>query len=146
MKKKKKAIIVDMDGTICENVTGRPWYGEGAADGMMTDAPYTDIINMLRTYLENYEMQLLILTGRNDTKDVRAATLAWLETNWFYPDKLFMRKPGDYSKTAAFKEKTYVEKIEPYYDVIMVFEDNNACVQMFRDKGLLVLQPQNSDY
>ena len=135
-----------MDGTICENVTGRPWYGEGAADGMMTDAPYTDIINMLRTYLENYEMQLLILTGRNDTKDVRAATLAWLETNWFYPDKLFMRKPGDYSKTAAFKEKTYVEKIEPYYDVIMVFEDNNACVQMFRDKGLLVLQPQNSDY
>ncbi len=144
--KKKKAIIVDMDGTICENVTGRPWYGEGAADGMMTDAPYTDIINMLRTYLENYEMQLLILTGRNDTKDVRAATLAWLETNWFYPDKLFMRKPGDYSKTAAFKEKTYVEKIEPYYNVIMVFEDNNACVQMFRDKGLLVLQPQNSDY
>lgn len=135
-----------MDGTICENVTGRPWYGEGAADGMMTDAPYTDIINMLRTYLENYEMQLLILTGRNDTKDVRAATLAWLETNWFYPDKLFMRKPGDYSKTVAFKEKTYVEKIEPYYDVIMVFEDNNACVQMFRDKGLLVLQPQNSDY
>lgn len=143
---KKKAIIVDMDGTICENVTGRPWYGEGAADGMMTDAPYTDIINMLRTYLENYEIQLLILTGRNDTKDVRAATLAWLETNWFYPDKLFMRKPGDYSKTAAFKEKTYVEKIEPYYDVVMVFEDNNACVQMFRDKGLIVLQPQNSDY
>lgn len=143
---KKKAIIVDMDGTICENVTGRPWYGKGAADGMMTDAPYTDIINMLRTYLENYEIQLLILTGRNDTKDVRAATLAWLETNWFYPDKLFMRKPGDYSKTAAFKEKTYVEKIEPYYDVVMVFEDNNACVQMFRDKGLIVLQPQNSDY
>lgn len=143
---KKKAIIVDMDGTICENVTGRPWYGEGAADGMMTDAPYTDIINMLRTYLENYEIHLLILTGRNDTKDVRAATLAWLETNWFYPDRLFMRRPGDYSKTAAFKEKTYVEKIEPYYDVVMVFEDNNACVQMFRDKGLIVLQPQNSDY
>lgn len=143
---KKKAIIVDMDGTICENVTGRPWYGKGAAEGMLTDAPYIDIMNMLRTYLEEYEIQLLILTGRNDTKDVRAATLAWLETNWFYPDKLFMRKPGDYSKTAAFKEKTYVEKIEPYYDVVMVFEDNNACVQMFRDKGLIVLQPQNSDY
>lgn len=143
---KKKAIIVDMDGTICENVTGRPWYGKGAAEGMLTDTPYTDIINMLRAYLEEYEIQLLILTGRNDTKDVRAATLAWLETNWFYPDKLFMRKPGDYSKTAAFKEKTYVEKIEPYYDVVMVFEDNNACVQMFRDKGLIVLQPQNSDY
>lgn len=143
---KKKAIIVDMDGTICENVTGRPWYGKGAAEGMLTDKPYTDIINMLRVYLEEYEIQLLILTGRNDTKDVRAATLAWLETNWFYPDKLFMRKPGDYSKTVVYKEKTYTEQIEPYYDVVMVFEDNNACVQMFRDKGLIVLQPQNSEY
>lgn len=143
---KKKAIIVDMDGTICENVTGRPWYGKGAAEGMLTDAPYTDIMNMLRIYLEEYEIQLLILTGRNDTPEIRQATLEWLGRNWFHPDGLFMRKPGDYSKTVVFKEKAYVEKIEPYYDVIMVFEDNNACVQMFRDKGLLVLQPQNSDY
>lgn len=143
---KKKAVIVDMDGTICENVTGRPWYGKGAAEGMLTDAPYTNIIDMIRTYCYEYDAQLLILTGRNDTKDVRAATLAWLETNWFYPDKLFMRKPGDYSKTAVYKEKMYTEQIEPYYDVVMVFEDNNACVQMFRDKGLIVLQPQNSDY
>ena len=44
---KPKAIIVDMDGTICENVTGRPWYGEGAADGMLKDEPYTDIINLI---------------------------------------------------------------------------------------------------
>lgn len=143
---KKKAIIVDMDGTICENVTGRPWYGKGAAEGMLTDAPYTDIINMLRVYLEEYEIQLLILTGRNDTPEIRQATLEWLERNWFYPDKLLMRKPKDYSKTVVYKEKTYTEQIEPYYDVIMVFEDNNACVQMFRDKGLIVLQPQNSDY
>ena len=143
---KKKAIIVDMDGTICKNVTGRPWYGKGAAEGMLTDAPYTDIINMLRVYLEEYEIQLLILTGRNDTPEIRQATLEWLERNWFYPDKLLMRKPKDYSKTVVYKEKTYTEQIEPYYDVIMVFEDNNACVQMFRDKGLIVLQPQNSDY
>lgn len=143
---KKKAVIVDMDGTICENVTGRPWYGKGAAEGMLKDMPYTDIINMLRTYLEEYEIQLLILTGRNDTPEIRQATLEWLEKNWFHPDKLFMRKPGDYSKTVVYKEKVYTEQIEPYYDVIMVFEDNNSCVQMFRDKSLIVLQPQNSDY
>ena len=143
---KQKAIIIDMDGTICENVTGRPWYGKGAAEGMLTDAPYIDIINMLRAYLEEYEIQLLILTGRNDTPEIRQATLEWLGRNWFHPDKLFMRKPKDYSKTVVYKEKTYIEQIEPYYDVIMVFEDNNACVQMFRNKGLIVLQPQNSEY
>lgn len=143
---KKKAVIVDMDGTICENVTGRPWYGEGAAEGMLTDAPYTNIIDMIRTYCDEYDAQLLILTGRNDTPEIRQATLEWLGRNWFHPDKLFMRKPKDYSKTVVYKEKTYTEQIEPYYDVIMVFEDNNACVQMFRDKGLIVLQPQSSDY
>lgn len=143
---KKKAVIVDMDGTICENVTDRPWYGKGAAEGMLKDMPYTDIINMLRTYLEEYEIQLLILTGRNDTPEIRQATIEWLEKNWFHPDKLFMRKPGDYSKTVIYKEKVYTEQIAPYYDILMVFEDNNACVKMFRDNGLLVLQPKESDY
>lgn len=143
---KKKAIIVDIDGTISENVTGRPWYGKGAAEGMLEDKPYTNIIDMIRVYCDEYNTQLLILTGRNDTPEIRQATLEWLGRNWFNPDKLFMRKPRDYSKTVVFKEKTYIEQIEPYYDIVMVFEDNNSCVQMFRDKGLIVLQPQNSDY
>ena len=60
---KPKAIIVDMDGTICENVTGRPWYGEGAADGMLKDEPYTDIINLIDSYSYDYNLQVIILTG-----------------------------------------------------------------------------------
>lgn len=143
---KKKAIIVDMDDTICKNTTSRPWYGKGAAEGMLEDAPYTDIINMIRTYCDEYDLEVIILTGRNDTPEIRQATLEWLGRNWFNPDKLLMRKPRDYSKTAIYKEKVYEEQIKPNYDIVMVFEDNNACVQMFRDKGLLVLQPQNSDY
>lgn len=142
---KPQAIIVDMDGTICENVTGRPWYGEGAAEGMLEDKPYTNIINMIRSYCDQYYLDLLILTGRHKGIE-EAATLEWLDNNWFYPDKIFARDLNDYSKTVVYKEKVYETEIKPNYDVVMVFEDNNACVQMFRNKGLLVLQPQNSDY
>lgn len=142
---KQKAIIVDIDGTISENVTGRPWFGKGAAEGMLKDKPYTNIINMIRSYCDEYELELLVLTGRHKGSEEKA-TLEWLDNNWFNPDKIFARDLKDYSKTAVYKEKVYEEKIKPYYDVVMVFEDNNACVQMFRSKGLTVLQPQNSDY
>ena len=140
---KKKAIIVDIDGTISENVTGRPWYGD--AKGMLQDKPIESIMGMIRSFVDDYELDVLILTGRHEGKE-REATLKWLEKNWFIPDKLYTRDLKDFSKSAEYKRKVYEEQIEPFYDVIMVFEDSNSCVKMFRDKGLLVLQPQNSDY
>lgn len=142
---KKRAIIVDMDDTICTNVTERPWFGKGAAEGMLTDEPRTDLIDMIRSYCDQYNVELLVLTGRHEGIE-EAATLKWLDDNWLYPDKIFSRDLKDFSKTAVYKERVYTEQIEPYYDVVMVFEDSNSCVKMFRDKGLLVLQPKNSDY
>lgn len=142
---KQKAIIVDMDDTICENVTGRPWYGRTAAEGMLEDEPKTDLINMIRAYCDQYDVELLVLTGRHKGLE-EAATLKWLDDNWLRPDKIFTRDRTDYSKAADYKERVYTEQIEPYYNVLMVFEDSNSCVQMFRDKGLLVLQPKNSEY
>lgn len=34
-----KAIIIDMDATLCFNTNGRPFYGDGAAEGMLNDIP-----------------------------------------------------------------------------------------------------------
>lgn len=142
---KKRAIIVDMDGTICMNITGRPWYGKGAAEGMLLDEPRSNLIGMIKSYCNQYNVELLILTGRHKGAE-EEATLKWLYKNLLYPNKIFSRDLKDSSKTTVYKEKVYEEMIKPYYNVVMVFEDNNSCVQMFRDKGLLVLQPQNSEY
>lgn len=138
---KKKAIIVDMDGTICENVTGRPWYGKGAAEGMLEDRPYTDIINLIDSYAYKYDLQVIILTGRHKGEELEA-TKKWLDKNSFFYDKIYARDLNDYSKTVVYKERVYESEIKSNYDVIMVFEDEDACVQMFRDKGLIVLQPR----
>lgn len=141
---KQKAIIVDMDGTICDNVTGRPWFGKGAAEGMLEDKPRTNLIDMIRTYCDEYSIDLLVLTGRHEGIE-EAVTLKWLNVNWFHPDRIFSRRKNDFSKSAPYKEKVYTEEIEPYYDVLMVFEDDDSCVQIFRDKGLLVLQPKSKN-
>ena len=142
---KRKAIIVDLDGTICENVTGRPWYGKGAAEGMLLDDPCINIMNLIDSYAWNYDLKIIILTGRHKGEELEA-TEKWLHKYSFFYDEIFARELTDYSKSAPYKEKVYEELIKPNYDVVMVFEDNNACVQMFRDKGLTVLQPQNSEY
>lgn len=141
----KKAIIVDIDGTISNNVTGRPWFGKGAAEGMLKDEAYINIIDLIKSYAYCYDYDILILTGRHKGEEQKA-TEHWLHNNYMPYNRLFTRDPRDFSKTSTYKEKVYEEQIKPYYDIVMVFEDNNSCVQMFRSKGLTVMQPQNSDY
>lgn len=136
----RKAIIVDIDGTISENVTGRPWYGKGAAEGMLEDKPYIDIINLISAYSYVYKLDVLILTGRHKGKELEA-TKKWLNKNSVFYNEIFARDLNDFSKTSVYKEKIYEEKIKPYYDIVMVFEDDNSCVKMYRDMGLTVLQP-----
>lgn len=136
---KPRAIIVDLDGTICKNVTGRPWYGKGAAEGMLKDEPYRDIIDMINIYSSTYELQVIILTGRHQGKELDA-TKHWLYVNDVNYDIIYTRDSRDYSKSAVYKEKVYTEEIEPYYDVVLVFEDDESCVEMFKSKGLTVLK------
>lgn len=105
---KRKAIIVDIDGTISENVTGRPWYGKGAAEGMLEDKPYTDLINLINSYSCDCHIQVLILTGCHQGKELEA-TKEWLNDNCVFYDEIFARDLRDFSKTAAYKEKVYEE-------------------------------------
>lgn len=137
---KRRAVIIDMDNTICENVTNRPWYGPGAASGMTKDAPRLDLINMIRSYCNKYDIDILILTGRHSGSEEQV-TLEWLDRYWIYPSNIYTRDLEDFSKAEVYKEKVYSDKIEPVYDVLMVFEDDPKCVEMFENKGLLVLQP-----
>lgn len=106
---KPRAIIVDLDGTICKNVTGRPWYGKGAAEGMLKDEPYRDIIDMINTYSSTYELRVIILTGRHQGKELDA-TKYWLYVNNVNYDIIYTRDFRDYSKSAVYKEKSILKR------------------------------------
>ena len=41
------AIIIDIDNTVSWNITGRPWFGEGAAEGMKDDVAISPIVNYI---------------------------------------------------------------------------------------------------
>lgn len=132
-------IIVDMDGTLCFNTTGRPFYG--VPDKMLEDAPCENLINLVNTLSKT--CHVIILTGRDES--AREATVKWLENHKVIYDSLIMRKLNDFRSGDIVKKELYEQYVLDNYNVLFVLEDSRKCVDMWRKEGLLCLQPNNGN-
>ena len=133
---KPKCIVIDMDSTMCFNVTKRPWYGDGAAEGMINDIPNTGVVDIVRDLAKIYTV--VVATGRDTSQaDV---TKEWLSKQGIEADEFYFRTNKDYRKGVEIK-KEQIEKILNDYDIVAIFEDCEPIVQMYREMGLTVLQP-----
>lgn len=140
------AIIADMDGTLSLNTTGRPFYGDGAAEGMLTDIENGAVFASVRAMCDGSDAELIVLTGREDTPEIRKATYDWLDRRQLLPDKLLMRPKGDYSPAQECKRAIYKKYIEGNYNVLAVFDDSQKCVDMWREEGLTCFQPNDGKF
>lgn len=140
------AIIADMDGTLSLNTTGRPFYGDGAAEGMLTDIENGAVVASVRAMCDGIDAELIVLTGREDTPEIRKATYDWLDRRQLLPDKLLMRPKGDYSPAQECKRAIYKKYIEGNYNVLAVFDDSQKCVDMWREEGLTCFQPNDGKF
>lgn len=140
----RPAILVDMDATLCLNTTGRPYYGEGAAEGMLNDIAVEGICNLVKTLYE--KRTIFIITGREGTPEIIEATKKWLDSNDIKVDGLFFRPVKDYSPGAECKKKIYEDNIRGKYNVEFVLDDNYKCVEMWREQGLVCLQPNEGKF
>lgn len=71
--------------------------------------------------------------------------LIHVSTYWCGMDDTF-RPIKDYSPGADCKKKIYKDNIEGKYNVQFVLEDNYKCVKMWREQGLLCLQPNEGKF
>lgn len=133
-------IICDLDGTLAMHNGRTPFEW----DRLQEDKIDTRLSLMLKIYSKLEEVEVIFLTGRPD--NVRDATEKWLDDNFEGDYKLIMRESKDFSHGQDCKKKLYEQYIEGKYNVLCVFEDSNKCVEMWRELGLLTLQPQNGDY
>lgn len=140
----RPAILVDMDATLCLNTTGRPYYGEGAAEGMLNDIAVEGICNLVKSLYE--KRTIFIITGREGTPEIIEATKKWLDSNDIKVDGLFFRPVKDYSPGAECKKKIYEDNIKGKYNVEFVLDDNYKCVEMWREQGLVCLQPNEGKF
>ena len=133
---KPYCVVVDMDSTLCFNTNKRPWFGEGAAEGMKNDVENYGVCETVWALAQEYP--IVVATGR-DTSQAEV-TKEWLEKHRISPTEYYFRTEGDYRKGVEVKREQ-IEKIMEKYNVLVIFEDCEPIVQKFRDMGLTVLQP-----
>lgn len=131
---KPYCLVVDMDSTLCFNTNKRPWFGEGAAEGMMKDIPNLGVLRLV----ESWSGYLVIATGR-DTSQAEV-TKKWLNKHGIFPDEYYFRMEGDYRKGVEVK-KEQIEKIAEKYNISAIIDDCQPIVDMYRSMGYTVLQP-----
>lgn len=140
-----KAVIVDMDATMCFNTSGRPFYGEGCAEGIANDIPNEPICNLVRAmFADGYKV--IIVTGREGTKKITEATEKWLRDRDIAYDEIYFRAEKDFTKGDICKKKIFEQHIKGKYNVHLVIDDSQKCVDMYRKLGLICLQPNEGTF
>ena len=129
-------VVIDMDSTMCFNMTKRPWYGEGSTEAMLEDTPNYGVCEIVRVLADKYP--IVVATGRDTTQ--KEVTLQWLERYGVTPTEGYFRTPKDFRVGSEIKKEQILSILEKY-NVLAIFEDCEPIVQMYRDMGLTVLQP-----
>lgn len=136
-------IIVDIDGVVAFNTSGRPFFGPECNANLHKDV-YDRQMGSIIKYVGNEGCDVItFLTGRNES--AREETGKWINTYLgpVVPCRLIMRPEGDRSPGPECKKRLYEENVKGKYNVIAVFEDQDKNVKMWRDLGLLCLQTNN---
>lgn len=131
---KKKAIIVDIDGTVAKmgDVRGPfDWHK------VYLDKPVHEVLNIVRSLSPTYEV--IFMSGRDEA--ARELTEAWLTAHYGQEFKLYMRGKGDARKDCIVKEELFMKHVEPYYYVECALDDRDQVVALWRNTlGIKCLQ------
>ena len=139
---KEDIILCDIDGTVAI-MNGRSPYDW---DRVGEDLPNTPVIQTIQKWMKTHKV--VFMSGREGTLECYRQTTEWLMQNDLLKGELnlFMRKQGDVRKDSVIKEELYRTHIEPYYNVITVFDDRNQVVNMWRNIGLTCFQVAPGDF
>ncbi len=130
---KKKAIICDLDGTLCIH-NGRSPFDYNKCD---TDKPNKSVMETIKLFKEQ-GYSVLLVSGREDY--CREKTEGWLDKYGVQYDMLQMRKSGDMRADTIVKKEIYNSYIGPYYDVLFCLDDRDKVVALWRGMGLACWQ------
>ena len=148
----KKAVICDLDGTLCDmdhrhhfivnpEKKKRDW--EAFYAGMSQDKIYIWCYSIISA-LANNGIPIIYVTGRSE--EYRSQTMDWLRQYSCPINGLYMRPVKDNRQDDIVKKEIYDISIKPTYEVLFCLEDRSRVVQMWRSLGLVCLQVKEGNY
>ena len=147
-------VIFDIDGTLadCTHRLHHVKYGERNWDAFFAEMHLDGAIEpvvMLNNAVESYNVDgslgIVICTGRPDR--YRQVTEEWLMDHGVAWHQLYMRAEGDHRPDHIVKRQILDGIREDGWNPVLVIDDRQSVVDMWRDAGLICLQvapPQNT--
>lgn len=139
------AIIVDIDGTLA-HMQGRSPYDNSL---LHTDTADEIIATIASLWLRHTDAYVIVMSGRDagcrrETEEWLTNALGWHEE--FDYLRLYMRPEGDKRNDAVVKNELFEEHIAGKFNVDFCLDDRNRVVDMWRAKGLKVLQVADGNF
>jgi len=146
-------VIFDLDGTLTKtehrhhlipppNTANSDKSWDAFSLAAKHDPPQSQVV-LLARMLYTFSSYFMIFSGRGEI--ARADTVKWLVDNDLYYDELVMRTIGDATLDDQLKWKWYNDRGLAGRDVI-VFEDRQRVVDMWRRNGIRCFQVANGDF
>lgn len=136
---KPAAIIVDIDGTMAIHVR------DGRSPYDLTKVTEDLFNEKLWSLIKYTPYKVIFLSGREGTEQCKQDTIDWMHyhtkretTSNKY--SFFFREEGDSRPDNEIKKEIYEGKIEPYYNIVAVYDDRDQVVSMWRQLGLFTCQ------
>lgn len=144
-----RAILVDIDGTLAHMDDRRGPY---ETDKYHLDRFDPVVAQIARDWWTmrgedtwNWnDNHVILMSGRFE--DFRTETQQWLDLNDFEYHALYMRASGDERNDAVVKDELFEKYIAGRFNVDFILDDRNRVVEMWRAKGLKVLQVASGDF
>lgn len=152
----KKAIIVDIDGTLANIDHRLGFVNTKDTDSEKTqkadwknffkNIPGDSVNEWCREIMEAMRIryEIVLCSGRPD--DYKRDTKTWLEEHHVFYDALYMRARGDFRRDDVIKQQILDFELLPRYNILMCIDDRKNVTDMWRKNGLTCLQCQEGNY
>ena len=143
---KPRAIIVDLDGTLC-NIDHRLHYVKKDIEGQKPNwaaffrgIPRDDVNEWCASIVRKFNTthQIVYCSGRSEAE--REMSEDWLKKNDLWFGHLFMRSAGDSRPDNVVKEILLDFDILPQFIPEFMIDDRKSVTQMWRQRGFICLQ------
>ncbi len=137
-----ECVIFDIDGTLAECRHRLHFVTDGVKDwagffSMLEDDPTHEPIAKLLRFLHG-QIAIIITTGR--PANYLEGTERWLARHNLPYAKLYMRAKGDYRQDATIKREILAQIRADGFEPMLVVDDRQQVVDMWREEGLVCLQ------